>query len=107
MTGICWHDWKGVKILNPKCVLCDSEWGNHWETINGQDQFFCCALCSIEYLNLRAEIMKITGQDEFAVRLEGTPRGRICNVTAVDSNLQFFVRFDHHGKLAEFRSLNY
>lgn len=84
-----------MKVPEGACALCESEWGNHWEEIDGQRMFFCCWICARAFDNMVQEVKRRTGWrvvDE--IKIVGDYRGRQCTALSGAGSFHFQIRFN-------------
>lgn len=66
-----------MKVNFTGCTLCDSTWGDYYETIEGTKLFFCCDVCASlfrQIINILKEKLSLSTIDEF--HITGTSRKR-------------------------------
>ncbi len=84
-----------MKVPEGACALCDSEWGDHWEEIDGQRMFFCCWICARAFDNTVQEVKRRTGWpavDE--IQIVGDFRGRECTARRGEETYDFRIKFN-------------
>lgn len=75
-------------VNNTGCALCNSTWGNYYQTIENTKLFFCCEACAnifneiIVYLKRKFEIVSID-----KIGLQGNPRYR--NFVIFSNKIEF------------------
>jgi YHS domain-containing protein len=96
-----------MNVPNQGCVICDSTWGNYWAEVEGQNMFFCCEICAIQFRNLVDEVKRRTGWKTIEeVKIRGDYRGRKCHATSTDSqSYSFIIRFNSEGGIQKFNEL--
>ncbi len=68
-----------MRVPEAACALCNSEWGDHWEEVDGQRMFFCCWVCARAFDHVVQEVKRRTGWEALdEVKIEGDYRGREC-----------------------------
>jgi hypothetical protein len=89
-----------LKIKGDGCGLCGSTWGNYWDHINGEKQFFCCKICAESFKNLINAIIEITGWPQItSLEITGEIRNRKVLATYKDRNSLFKVEFISSGEV--------
>ncbi len=84
-----------MKVPEAACALCNSEWGDHWEEIDGQRMFFCCWVCARAFDHMVQEVKRRTGWEALdEVKTEGDYRGRECAAIRGAEAYRFRLRFD-------------
>ncbi|MEE9592576.1 MAG: TA0938 family protein [Thermoplasmata archaeon] len=87
------------------CALCNSEWGDHWEEVDGQRMFFCCWVCARAFDNVVQEVKRRTGWEALdEIKIDGDYRGRTCAAIRGAESYRFRLRFDPEtGELLTFQ----
>ncbi|HEV2317027.1 MAG TPA: TA0938 family protein [Thermoplasmata archaeon] len=94
-----------MRINYSGCAICDSTWGDHWEEVDGERRFFCCALCARQFRALLARIRATTGWSTLEeLVIAGDRRGRTCTVSSRSGTARFSFAFNSEGALREFGS---
>ncbi|MFQ5907602.1 MAG: TA0938 family protein [Thermoplasmata archaeon] len=84
-----------MKVPEAACALCDSEWGDHWEEVDGHRMFFCCWVCARAFDNVVQEVKRRTGWEALdQIQIEGDYRGRQCAALRGAEAYRFRLRFD-------------
>ncbi len=93
-----------MKVPEGACALCDSEWGDHWEEIDGQRMFFCCWICARAFDNMVQEVRRRTGWGTIdEIGIVGDYRGRDCTALSGDEIYRFKLRFNSEtGEIVHF-----
>lgn len=93
-----------MRVPENACALCDSEWGDHWEEVDGQRMFFCCWICARAFDNMVQEVKRRTGWEAVdEVQIDGDYRGRDCTALRRDGAYRFRIRFNSEtGEIVEF-----
>ncbi len=94
-----------MKVPEAACALCDSEWGNHREEVDGQRMFFCCWICARAFDNMVREVKLRSGWKTIdEIKIVGDYRGRECTAVHGDETYEFRIRFDSEsGEIESFR----
>lgn len=93
-----------MRLRDDGCVLCGSTWGDHWEEVDGERRFFCCALCARQLKSLLRGIERATGWDRIeALRLEGDRRGRVARASHGSDEAAFSFVFGEDGEVRRLR----
>jgi putative zinc binding protein len=89
------------------CAICDSTWGDHWEEVEGDRMFFCCALCAVQFQGLVARIRTETGWPALdEIVLSGDRRGRECTARCGGSTYRAGFAFNAEGAILRFQRLD-
>ncbi len=92
-----------MKVNYAGCAICDSTWGNTWESVEGERLFFCCPICAIQFKNLIRRVKESTGWDRIdAVEIAGDRRGRTATVRRADEAHRFEFAFNSDGEVRHF-----
>ncbi len=94
----------GLKANYAGCAICDSSWGNVWETVEGERLFFCCDICVVQFRNLVGRIESETGWptiDQLEIR--GDRRGRTCRASRAGTEYRCEFAFNPQGALRSFQ----
>ncbi len=84
-----------MKVPEAACALCNSEWGDHWEEVDGQRMFFCCWVCARAFDHIVQEVKRRTGWESLdEIQIEGDYRGRQCAAIRGVEAYRFRLRFD-------------
>ena len=93
-----------MKVNYAGCAICDSTWGDTWETIDGDRFFFCCPICAIQFQQVVRRVKEATGWAKIdSLEIAGDRRGRTVRVAAGDLAALFEVAFNSDGELRTFR----
>ncbi|MDH2900659.1 MAG: TA0938 family protein [archaeon] len=97
-----------LKVNFPKgsCAICGSTWGNYWKDVQGENLFFCCQLCYLEFQNMIDEVKKRTSWpliDEFIIK--GDYRGRAVTAKYKNDSFDFLITFGSTGLVRDFKKL--
>ncbi|HEV2519418.1 MAG TPA: TA0938 family protein [Thermoplasmata archaeon] len=93
-----------MKVNYRGCAICDSSWGDHWEEVDGERRFFCCALCATQFRNLVERVHRTTGWDRIdAIEIQGDRTGRRVEVQSGAGRRTFTVMFTTQGEILQFR----
>lgn len=84
-----------MKVPESACALCDSEWGDYWEEVDGQRMFFCCVICARAFDNMVQEVKRRTGWKTLdEIKIVGDFRGRECTALRGSETYGFRIRFN-------------
>lgn len=89
---------------NIRCALCNSTWGNFYETIENKKLFFCCDACATIFKEIIQELKSfydITKID--TLFLEGTPRIRTYKLKSNGQTHEGKIIFSN-GKILEIKN---
>ena len=93
-----------MKVNYTACAICDSNWGNLWEEVEGERLFFCCDLCALQFRNLVARIERETGWPSVdRLSIAGDRRGRTCTAYRGTSSYACTFTFNAEGEIRTFR----
>lgn len=95
-----------MKVNYQGCAICDSTWGNTWETIEGERRFFCCEVCALQFRELVERVKEATGWTTLdSLEISGDRGGRNCVATRGGTSFRFFIAFNSEGRTREFTPL--
>ena len=87
-------------MASEKCILCQSQWGNHREKIHNEDLFFCCKLCAIKYKTILKEIKRLIGWETWdIITISGNHREKICKISRNHKSKYIKVNENGFGEL--------
>jgi YHS domain-containing protein len=97
-----------IKVNYPRgsCAICGSTWGSYWKDVQGENLFFCCQLCYVEFQNMIEEVKKRTTWplvDE--VEIKGDYRGRAVRARYQENTFNFIISFGTMGQVREFTKI--
>lgn len=85
------------------CAICDSNWGNLWEEVEGTRLFFCCDICLVQFRGLVDRIRSETGWTAIdSLTIAGDRRGRSCRATQREESYACTVAFNAQGGIRAF-----
>jgi hypothetical protein len=92
-----------LRINYSGCAVCDSTWGNHFEEVDGERRFFCCAICARQFRALLERVHAATGGSPLEeLVIAGDRRGRTCTVVSAAGRARFEFTFNSEGAILEF-----
>lgn len=86
---------------NTGCALCNSTWGNHYETIENEKLFFCCDVCANLFQEIIISLKNLYSMDKiYKLELQGNPRLRTYEVKSITESHKGKITFEN-GKIFE------
>lgn len=94
-----------MRVPEGACAFCESEWGDYWEEIEGQEMFFCCWICARAFGNMVQEVKRRTNWETVdEVKIVGDHRGRDCTALRRDQAFRFHIKFNSEtGEIVSFQ----
>ncbi|MBP1357270.1 MAG: TA0938 family protein [Sulfolobus sp.] len=89
------------------CALCGATWGEYYDVVDGENLFFCCDYCALEFKNMINEIRKRTGWskiDELVIN-GNYYTGRTCIAKNEGKEYKFYIKFNDKAGIETFREL--
>ena len=83
-----------MKVNFTGCTLCDSTWGDYYETIEDTKLFFCCDVCASQYrqiITVLKEKLSLGRIDEF--HITGNPRKRTFRLFSEGNEFTGYITF--------------
>ncbi|MFP3143496.1 MAG: TA0938 family protein [Caldisphaera sp.] len=90
------------------CALCGGTWGNHYETIEGHNLFFCCHICAKAFKNIINEAKRRGKLENIEyIDIKGNfYKGRIIEARDSKKSYKFYVKFSDEGEIIELKELS-
>ncbi len=90
------------------CALCGGTWGNYYESVEGEELFFCCNICAKAFINIVNEAKRRFNLNKIDyIELRGNfYRGRTIEVKDGERSHKFYIKLSDEGDITEFKELN-